>query len=361
MRIFTKPIAILVFALPWTAPLEPARAHPDEYTAFSRYTDPGDFGYLLDGLPDDIRGICEVARKLTIHHLLLSYYGVPADQRDHMTRIWPPRMPDLLSASRNARTNRLLLERKPQGRIVGGCLMEAHFLAGLLRYKHVPVRVRAGFFQGIRTNSAHIVAFWNENLRQKGVLEALQEELPTAWSMRTSAFTRWQNAINHHMEHWICEYWDHDRRRWRLLDADNTFLKAHSDIDVGIHLPRKYFEYAHEAWEKMRSTADFNENQYFELPQDGRSHIRSQLLWDFFNLLNHDIAGAENAAGDAAQFVSKRKFAELSALELDELDQLAHVLSLQPDTDDLVTFYHQATTLRLRSAEDDPYSFVSAH
>jgi hypothetical protein len=39
-----------------------------------------------------------VAEGLTVHHNLLPHYQVPRESWDDMTRLWPPKLPDLLSA-----------------------------------------------------------------------------------------------------------------------------------------------------------------------------------------------------------------------------------------------------------------------
>ena len=91
---------------------------------------------------------------------------------------------------------------------------------------------------------------------------------------------------------------------------------------------------------------------------DGRSHIRSQMLWDYFSLLNHDIAGFDEPTQGALHFVKKRTYEELSPLELEELDRLAALLSTGPTVEELASFYRQSTTLRLEDVEKDPYSFV---
>ena len=359
MRKFSWPLAVSVFAFAWAVSVDRARALPDDYMSFSRFTYPEDLYHLLDALPNDVCGICEVAGQQTIHHLLLSYYDIPTDQWARMTRISPPRMSDLLSKSQDTQTLRLYTKRNPEQRIVGACLMESYFLAGLLRYKNIPVRIRAGFFKDIRNNGAHVVNFWEDVLRKKMRRNALLKAQPAAWSMQTNSYTRWQNAINHYVEHWICEYWDRDTNQWRLLDANNTFLKAYGNIDVGFHFPEEHFQYAYEAWYKMRSPSGFISSQYIEEPQDGRSHIRSQLLWDFYSLLNYDIAGLAEPTRDAMRFIRQRRYEELSAMELNELDLLAHLLAQDPDKDALVKFYHNSSTLRLSDAENDPYSFVT--
>jgi hypothetical protein len=169
---------------------------------------------------------------------------------------------------------------------------------------------------------------------------------------------RQQIEVDKHIEHWICEYWEKNEERWRLLDANDTFLEASSDIHVGFFLPKKHYEFAFEAWQKMRSTEDFNPYQYAEEPQDGRSHIRSQMLLDFYCLLNHDMAGFDDQSGDVMKFIKRKRYEDASTDELKELDALAELLAQCPTTDELVEFYRRSKTLRLEAAEKDPYSFV---
>jgi hypothetical protein len=108
----------------------------------------------------------------------------------------------------------------------------------------------------------------------------------------------------------------------------------------------------------MRSTKDFNPDQYQEYPQDGRSHIRSQLLLDFFCLLNHDMAGFDDQSGDVMEFIKRKAYTDTSPEELEELDMLADLLALNPTKDELVTFYRNSKTLQFEGAEKDPHSFV---
>ncbi|MFX0093563.1 MAG: hypothetical protein ACFFBD_17560 [Candidatus Hodarchaeota archaeon] len=330
----------------------------DHYRSFSSLTDPKNFSSMLDELPNDVIGICEVAKQQTIHHNLLSYYDIPNSKWKEMNRIWPPKMTELLRALKDTKPHNLYDDRHPEQRIIGGCILESHFLAGMLRYKNIPARIRAGYFKDIRANSTHVLRFWEKVLREKGVNEELLKEDPEKWKEDINAYTGKKNDINHFIEHWICEYWDETKKRWRQLDANITFLKAHSNIDVGFHLPRKHYEYAFEAWKKMRNSDNFNPEQYAEEPQDGRSHIRSQLLWNFFSLLNHDIAGHDQLSRDSWTFIKKKKYEEISTQELGELDMLASLLSQEPTKDELVEFYQRCTTLRIASAEMDPYSFV---
>ena len=152
-----------------------------------------------------------------------------------------------------------------------------------------------------------------------------------------------------------------------MLDANDTFLKAMSDIDIDFHLPRRYFEYAYESWQRMRTDGDFKPDQYAEWPQDGRSHIRAQLLWDFYSLLNHDIAGYDKGAWpiegestaerDAYVFVKETKYVDVPAGEIAELDALAQLMSQDPGVDALMAFYLGSDHLRIDTLDADAYSF----
>lgn len=253
-----------------------------------------------------------------------------------MTRLWPPRLEDvLLALGPDVVEN----GRPPGRRIVGGCVLESHVLAGLLRFRGHQARVRAGYFRNIRTDAPHVLAFWDEVARTKGV------EPATTWTIR-------QNEIDHRIEHWVCEVWDETAGEWLLVDANPTFLKAHSGLEVGFRLPREHWLYAWEGWQEMRAAGDdFDPDRYYEEPRDGRSHLRMQLLSDFFSLLNHDDADSELVKG--------RSYAETSEWERAELDRLASLMSGEPTPDELVAFYRASATLRMVEAERDPYSFVS--
>jgi len=339
------------------------------YASYSRATDPGEYVSLLNELPSDVDGICTVAKEQTIHHNLLGFFDIPQDSVRSMKRVWPPRMPVILQTIQETGPGSLSLEREPQDRVIGACISESHFLTGLLRAKGYPARIRVGYFKNVHTDRRHLVGFWRKALRTRGVMGQLYESDPQEWKNVVEDFTNKQFDIDHRIEHWVCEYWNEEAERWDILDANSTFLKAHSNIEQGFRLSRQYFEFAFEAWKYMRSADTFNPDQYAEDPQEGRSHIRSQLLFDFYSLLNHDISGYmkvpgnENDSGEeeaAFEFIKGRSFEDLSEEELKELDMLAELLSQNPPVDELVAFYRKSKTLHLENAESDPYCFLYA-
>lgn len=336
---------------------EDKNAH--NYLAFSRFTDPKEYSFMLKKLPDDVIGVCKIARMQSIHHNLLPYFNVPKSNWENMNRIWPPFMYDQLKALKDTEPFNLYDIRPVEKRLIGACMSESHFLAGLLRFKEIPVRLRAGYFKDISSNQEHFKKFWMKVARVKGWSRGLLNN-PQKWKENINAFLNRQLSANHYIEHWVCEYWDKNEKNWRILDANDMFLKACSGIEVGFHLPKHHFEYAHEAWKKMRNDRNFNPDQYFEDTQDGRSHIRSQLLWDFYSLLNHDLAGYGAPTRSTYGFVKQKRYEETSEEELEELDRLAVLLSKQPGKDEVIAFYHNCKILRLKAVEKDPYSFVYA-
>ncbi|HET8776253.1 MAG TPA: hypothetical protein VFN76_01205, partial [Candidatus Limnocylindria bacterium] len=226
----------------------------EPYSGFSRWTDPGAWtDRLEEALPENPIAICEIAERQTIHHNLLGYFGLGPEHARTMRRVWPPRVPDLLDALAELPPGGLAEDRRPEQRIIGACMVESHFLAGLLRAKGIATRVRAGYFQNIRENHQHTLAFWRDALRARATDDELLETDPDRWQAELDAYSQHLNEIDHHIEHWLCEVRDDDTGEWRLLDANRSFLKAHSGLDVDYELPRERYELAWQAWQGMRA------------------------------------------------------------------------------------------------------------
>jgi hypothetical protein len=324
--------------------------------ALSRFTDPGAFAPMLEQLPTEPRAIASLARAQTIHHNLLPHFGVGRNLWPSLPRARPPALDAILEALAATLPYTVSEERRPEQRVVSACVLESHFLAGLLRHRGHRVRIRVGYFKNIRSDAEHVVAFWEGVMREKRVQEELLERDPELWRETVNAFSQRQNDVDHHIEHWICELWDEEAAEWRLLDANDEFLRAHSGLEVGFFLAPDLFEYAHEGWLRIRAD-DCDPDQYREDEQDGRSHARSQLLWDMASLLNHDAAGIDDPDGRDYAFIKRRTYDVTSAAELAALDELASLLAAGR-VDELADFYRATPALRLEGAERDPHAFV---
>jgi hypothetical protein len=223
--------------------------------------------------------------------------------------VWPPVLTDVLAA---------------RGKVIGGCFLESHVLAGLLRHRGFEVRIRAGYLRDIRGDPEHVVQFWRRVAAGKG-------------REPDDAYTRAQNRVDHRIEHWACELYEGGE--WGLVDANTDFLREHSALDVSVRLPPAYFEHAHEAWASLRAGAA--PERYAEEPGRGVEHVCRQLLLDYFSLLNHDLADlGEVQCGDGTY------------------DAVAEVLDADPGVDGFTAFYRARPELRVASIEADPYAFV---
>jgi len=329
------------------------------YTSVSSQTELTDHEEMLKSLPDDPVAIAEIASKQMIHHNNLQSFDILKSRKNIWTP-FPPNLTKILGVLDTIEPYELSIHRPYENRLIGACVSESYFLAGLLRHKNIPVRVRAGYFKNINKFREHIIVFWEEVARYKGFNAQLMKEDTLAWKKNQNDYTQSQLEADHRIEHWVCEYWNKQEKQWILLDANNDFLKLSSKIEVGYELPIEYFEYAHEAWINMRTNSEYNPEMHAEYPQDGRSHIRSQLLADFLNLLNHDISCYSNIDIPSKEFIKERTYEDLTVQELSELDKLANLLSKNPSTDELIKFYNDSKTLKIRSAQLDSFSFVSS-
>jgi len=331
----------------------------EEYTSVSSQTQLTNHEEMLIELPNDPIALAKIASKQMIHHNTLHFFNIPKGDQNIRTP-FPPNFTKILATLDTIEPYDLSITRPPENRLIGACVSESYFLAGLLRYKNIPVRIRAGYFKNINEYPNHIIGFWEQVARYKEFNAQLMDEDSLAWKENQNAYTKSQIDADHRIEHWICEYWNKEKQQWILLDANNDFLKLSSKIEVDYELPRKYFEYAYEAWVSMRANKKYNPEMHAEYPQDGRSHIRSQLLVDFYNLLNHDISCYSDIHIPSKEFVKEKTFEELSNQEISELDALANLLSKNPSINQLIKFYNESKTLKINSAEMDPFSFVSS-
>ena len=327
-----------------------------DYRSFGRFTDPKEKITLLKHLPNDVGSITKLVENQIVHQNLLSYYGVGAEQKKSMKRLSTPQVADMLEDLRKTEPFDLQKPRKITNRLIGSCIYESHFLSSLLKSKGYQSRQRTGFFKNIREHKDHIVRFWHDNIRLRENPDF--DKNPDQWFQALDEYSQHLNQIDSRIEHWIVEYFDDRVNTWQLLDGNTSFLKAHSNIDVEYNLSSHYYEFSFESWKRMRNDPTFDPDQYVEEPQDGRSHIRTFLLLDFFSLLNHEVAGKYTTHSEDAEFIKGKKYDELNSNELEELDQLANLLSTQPDPKTLIEFYKNSETLKLHEGKDDRYSFL---
>ncbi len=230
-------------------------------------TSPGDRAALFDGLPRDIDALCRTLHGLMVHVHWLERYGVELpDERRGELQLRPV-------AAKLARIMELdprpLAEARPMhARLASNCRDFSVMLASILQHQGVPARARCGFGR---------------------------------------YFTP-----GHYEDHWVCEYWNADARRWVLVDAQLDELQRDvlaMEFDPA-DVPRDEFLPGGEAWRLCRAgQADPDKFGIFDmhglwfvrgnLVRDVASLNKTELLpWDCWGLA--DTAEASLLASDFA-------------------------------------------------------------
>jgi Transglutaminase-like superfamily len=264
------------------------------YASHGPMTDPGEASALIDPLPNDVAALSRVIQGLGIYDVVArDFYGFePPENRLSEIHLRP--IAERLARIMELDDQPLHIARKPERRALQRCNSFALMLVTMLRAKGVPARSRCGF-----------AAYFN----------------PPNFE-----------------DHWVCEYWDAQDRRWRLADPqiDDVWRRR---LKIGcdtLDLPRTQFLTASEAWRRCRS-GEADEQQF------GISFAGLRGLWFVAGNVVRDLAALnkmEMAPWDVwgAQPGPEEKF------DLSLFDELA-ALTRDPDR----TF----AELRRRYAADD--------
>lgn len=162
----------------------------EHYLRQTSYTDPLEYSYLYEGIPNNITDICNLVNQQLIHPAKLGQYP---DVIPNESEIWnnePKSVSEILKILIERDKGGIYSDKAPKDRVIVTCRGFTLLLVSILRFKGIPARARAGFAPYIMNNGVNI-------------------------------------------DHWICEYWDDTRNQWILLDAD--FLK--------IDIPKEEFKY----------------------------------------------------------------------------------------------------------------------
>lgn len=114
------------------------------YTQQSPITSPGRFAYLFDELPDDLPELCRIVRGLVRHYA--DDEGpkniVPVERFREMDMRY---VETILAKIMDYNASPLSHSRESAERIVGVCRDNSILICSILRHKHIPARLRAGF------------------------------------------------------------------------------------------------------------------------------------------------------------------------------------------------------------------------
>ena len=209
----------------------------DYHRAHSPITNPGDFVYLFEDLPDNIPELINVVQGQLLHRLSAEQHGVTLTREsrgEHRLRTMQQKLARIAELDPSPITS----PREPKERQVGMCRDFAVFLTSLLRHKGIPARMRVGFAEYLFPDSQFKA------------------------------------------DHWITEYWDQAQSRWILADADVVKVDIRRDDQ---------FYFAGSAWKLARAGNIRSDLFRFSGRWKGFPCIRGNLLHDFQALNNLEL------------------------------------------------------------------------
>ena len=172
----------------------------DLYSQYSTFTDPGEYAYLYNKLPDSLPELCSLIKSQFIHpYAELPKYReqIPKERWNELFKY--PTVQSILKGLVSYDSSGLTNERKPEDRLVLGCQQNAILLASILKYRGIPARVRCG-------HATYIIPGF-------------------------------------HISHTICEVWNEDDKRWMLVDPS---------MDM-VDFNREKFDFSNDLWLKMQN------------------------------------------------------------------------------------------------------------
>jgi hypothetical protein len=269
---------------------QPSKWILDKHIEFSQYTDPGELGYLYDDLPESIEELCNLIKKQLVHPFDINKFGdkIPGDRVYEDRAI--PSVSQMLAELLTRDKNGLLPTRQPEDRLVVACVHHSLLLASILRYRGIPIRIRAGYAKYIGDDN---------NVR---------------------------------VSHVVCEVWDNERNVWFLVDPDRN----------KVDFKRQEFEFAFESWRLLRNHKI--DKKYYISRYKSVDQATAHLLC-------HDLSyviGKEEPYWNDPPIVNKivEGISDLSKIELQLLDNVAERLS-KPDMylDELVSIQRNNNSL----------------
>jgi len=271
----------------------------DYYQKHSPITDPGEFAYLYDDLPDGLHELIAVIQGQMIHRLAAQQFGVTLTSEsrgEQRLRTMQQRLKRIMELDPSP----LTVAREPSEKQVGMCRDFAVFLVSLLRHKGIPARMRVGFADYLGKES-----------KFKG-------------------------------DHWITEYWHTDQARWVLADPDVGGVPLGMiPVKDGCNLhdlrQNQDFYVAGSAWKLARQGKVRPDMFRYSGRWKGFPCIRGNLLHDF-----QALNGLELALFDYWDELHYKSESKLTPEDKASLDKIAE-LTIEPDAkfDELQAYFNQ--------------------
>ena len=172
----------------------------DFYRQYSFFTDPGEYEYLYEKLPDSLPELCSLIKSQIIHPYndLPKYRELIPQERWNEAFSYPS-VKSILEGLVSYDSSGFINDRKPEDRLVLGCNQNAILLASILKFRGIPARLRTG-------HATYIMPGF-------------------------------------HISHTVCEVWNENEIRWMLVDPS---------MDM-VDYSREKFDFSNELWLKLQN------------------------------------------------------------------------------------------------------------
>jgi hypothetical protein len=209
-------------------------------------TQVGDNAHLLKNLPETIPELCKVVQGVILHIFWTEAYDVTLSE-ERKKEVNLRRFEQMLARIAELDGRAIDTARPPLMRVVGNCRDFSVFLCALLKYNGIPARARCGFGTYFT---------------------------PGQW----------------YMDHWICEYWNNQEKRWIRVDAQlDSVQLSHLKLAFDPHdLPPGKFLSGAEAWQLCRS-GELDPDLCGIFDMKGLWFVQGDLVRDFMALNSMEV------------------------------------------------------------------------
>lgn len=255
------------------------------YKDQSDTSNPKEFSFLFDSLPDSIPELCEIVHGVISHRDSSELYGLELTEKRKMEG--ETRYVDLiLKLIYDQEKAPLTKKREPIKRFAGTCRDFALLLCSILRYKGIPARIRCGY---------------------------------------ANYFT-----AGRYEDHWVCEYFNSAEHRWVLVDAEvDELYKKYFKMTLDVYdIPRDKFLVGGQAWIECRAgRLDPNIFGVASINIQGIGFVRGNVIRDIASLNKIELLPWDEWG------ISEKEFDNLSNEEISIVNEIAD--KSIPEVDDL--------------------------
>lgn len=265
------------------------------YAVQSQTTKPESHAVFFKGLPDKIADIVSVVQGIVIDKDLLDLYGttLTSHQKEDLDSRY---MEAILSRILERDNAPLTQARPPEKRFVGSCRDYALVLCSILRQKNIPARLRCGF--------------------------------DNYFNIKPDLYD----------DHWVCEYWDKEEKRWKLVDVnvDNVVKEKYKITIDTLDVPRDRFIVAGDAWQMARR-GEVDPNSF------GVSSIDIQGLWFIRGSIVRDLAALNKIEALPWDYwgIADKAPDDFPENDFTLLDKTANLISKADDIEELEAAYQK--------------------